>query len=92
MALKKDAIIRIRVDSDLKDTASKLYEQLGINLTDAINIFLRQSVNRNGLPFNMVLDPNAETIKAIEDAEKGIGTNVILDTTDGFLQRILDED
>ncbi|MEA2100346.1 MAG: type II toxin-antitoxin system RelB/DinJ family antitoxin, partial [Campylobacterota bacterium] len=48
----------------------------GVSLSDAINMFLTQSVMERGLPFEMKI-PNDETIRAIEDARAGINGDVI---------------
>lgn len=44
------------VDDDVKDKAAALYESLGMSLSTAINVFLRQSVSEHGMPFRPSLD------------------------------------
>lgn len=64
----------IKIDPDLKRESQALFEQLGLNLSTAINMFLRQSVREQAIPFRVGNPvPNSETLKAIEDARKGIG-------------------
>ena len=64
--------LNIRVDENLKKQANELFEKLGLNMTTAINIFLKQVIRTNGIPFELVLDtPNEETIKAIKEADEG---------------------
>lgn len=66
--------MNIRVDSEVKDSAKKIFSELGLDLTTAVNIFLRQSIRENGIPFDLRLDiPNQETKKAIKEAEQGLG-------------------
>ncbi|MEE0886010.1 MAG: type II toxin-antitoxin system RelB/DinJ family antitoxin [Treponema sp.] len=43
--------MNVRVDKNLKEQATELYNDLGLSLSSAINMFLRQSVRENGLPF-----------------------------------------
>ena len=63
--------INIRMDKDLKEQAENLFADLGMNMTTAFNIFLRQSVRQGKIPFEVSLnEPNATTIAAIEEAEK----------------------
>ena len=63
--------MNIRMDSDVKKQAERLFAEIGINMTTAINIFLRQSIRQQGIPFELKLDvPNAETVSALEEAEK----------------------
>jgi len=45
----------IRIDEDIKDKATMLYAGLGFNLSDAVNVFLRVSLDANGFPFPMKL-------------------------------------
>ena len=45
--------MNLRIDKNLKKDAEKLFESLGINMTTAINIFLRQSVRDQGIPFQI---------------------------------------
>lgn len=61
----------VRMDSDLKKRCEALYNELGMNLTTAINVFLRQSLRVGGLPFDVRVDqPNKETIAAMLEAER----------------------
>jgi DNA-damage-inducible protein J len=63
--------MNIRMDSDVKKQAERLFAEIGINMTTAINIFLRQSIRQQGIPFELRLGvPNAETVSALEEAEK----------------------
>lgn len=60
----------VRMDSDIKKQCESLYGELGINLTTAINVFLRQSLRAGGFPFDVRLEqPNAETMAALLEAE-----------------------
>ena len=61
----------VRMDSDIKRQCEALYGELGVNLTTAINVFLRQSLRSGGFPFEVKLEqPNKETISAMLEAEK----------------------
>ncbi len=60
--------LNIRIDEDLKKRAEKIFTELGLNMSTALTVFLRQTVRHNGIPFEMRLEtPNAETLAAIED-------------------------
>ncbi len=60
--------INIRTDAELKKSAEKIFEELGLNMSAAINIFLKQTVRVNGIPFDLKLEvPNAETKAALEE-------------------------
>ena len=61
----------VRMDSNLKDQCEALYSELGMTLTTAINVFLRQSLRVGGLPFSVRIEqPNKETITAMLEAER----------------------
>ncbi len=61
----------VRMDKDIKSQCETIYGELGINLTTAINVFLRQSLRAGGFPFDVRLDkPNQETIAAMMEAER----------------------
>ncbi|MBR4721384.1 MAG: type II toxin-antitoxin system RelB/DinJ family antitoxin [Clostridia bacterium] len=63
--------VSFRIDSDLKSQADMLFSQLGMNMTTAFNIFLRQSVREGCIPFDITINtPNAETIAAILEAKQ----------------------
>ena len=64
----------IKIDPVLKKESQALFESFGLNLSTAINMFLRQAVREQAIPFRIGTPvPNEETLKAIEDARKGIG-------------------
>ena len=60
----------VRMDGDIKKQCEALYGELGINLTTAINVFLRQSLRVGGFPFDVRMEqPNKETMAAMLEAE-----------------------
>ncbi len=63
--------INIRMDAELKAQADALFSELGMNLSTAFNIFVRQSLREGRIPFDISLNkPNKETIAAMLEAEK----------------------
>lgn len=63
--------LNIRTDKEIKEAAEKIYSSLGLNMTTAINMFLRACIRESGIPFELKLDlPSDETIKAIEEGRK----------------------
>lgn len=66
----------VYLDADMRTQAKKVFKRYGVSLSDAINIFLTQSVLEKGLPFEMKI-PNDETKQAIEDARANIGIEQI---------------
>lgn len=64
----------IRVNRESKENAKVILDAIGIDLTTAVNVYLREIARCGGIPFALRADvPNAETMAAIEEAERGIG-------------------
>ena len=68
------ATINVNVDDKVKEQAKETLEYLGTNFTNVINMLLRQIILTESIPFEIKIPKlNAETIKTIEDVDKGIG-------------------
>ncbi len=58
----------IRLDADVKDSAQAVLKELGLDLSTAIGIFLRQTIREQRIPFEVKIDvPNAETRGALDE-------------------------
>lgn len=63
--------LNIRTDKEIKEKAENIFQELGLNMTTAINMFLRTSIRENGIPFDLKIDSvNDETKLAIEEGRK----------------------
>ena len=63
--------LNIRTEKEVKLAAEKIFEELGLNMTTAINIFLRQTIRENGIPFELKLNvPNELTVTAIDEGRR----------------------
>ena len=62
------AVLQVRVDDDLKNQATAIYNELGIDLSTAIRMFLKRTVLEKGIPFDTKLDD--VTLKAILAIER----------------------
>lgn len=63
--------LNIRTDKDIKEQAEMIFLELGLNMTTAINMFLRTTIRENGIPFALKLDvPNETTAAAIEEGRR----------------------
>jgi DNA-damage-inducible protein J len=73
------AQVNIRIDDELKTRADNIFEELGLNMTTAFTMFIRQTIRQGGIPFQITtnVDPfyNAENLKilrrSITKAEEG---------------------
>lgn len=62
---------QVRIDEDLKKQAVELFGQLGIDMSSAMNMFLRQCVMRGGLPFAVEIPKyKAEVLEAMKEAKR----------------------
>ena len=71
MAAKTDTSMTIRTNREIKKEAQEIFSALGIDMTTAINVFLRQAIYFKGFPFDVRLDiPNEETMAAINEVKE----------------------
>jgi len=68
--MTKTAAVHSRINENIKSEAEEILLALGINHSEAINLFYRQIILRNGIPFTLDI-PNKTTIKAIKEIESG---------------------
>ncbi len=61
----------VYLDKDIKEKAKDIFGKYSLSLSDAINIFLAQSVYSNGLPFKLEI-PTKETLRAMKETDQGI--------------------
>lgn len=62
---------QVRIDEELKKQSVELFTQLGIDMSSAVNMFLKQCVMRGGLPFAVeVPQYRSEVLEAMEEARR----------------------
>ncbi|MCI5687319.1 MAG: type II toxin-antitoxin system RelB/DinJ family antitoxin [Emergencia sp.] len=77
----------------MKQESQALFETLGLNLSTAVNIFLRQAVREQAIPFRIGAPiPNAETLKAINEAGNGIGLSRGITSVTELIEDLDDDD
>lgn len=62
--------VTIRMDNEVKKEAEELFNDLGLNLTSAINMFIRRAIAEQGIPFEVKKIYNTETIQAMLEADR----------------------
>jgi DNA-damage-inducible protein J len=66
--------LNIRTDKAVKEQAEQIFSELGLNMTTAVNMFLRTTIREHGIPFELKLDipniPNETTAAAIEEGRR----------------------
>lgn len=85
----KTDMFRFRINPDVRKEVEAVYEKNGLTLTQAINIFIQQSLNAGGLPFQ-VSDDNAEMLRAksmellMKELEKGKNSGDVVSEEDVY--------
>ena len=60
----------IRLDSEVKEQAQQVFNHLGMDMTTAVTIFLRQVLQYQGLPFDVRLDENRKLLQVLTDVDQ----------------------
>ncbi len=76
------SLLQVRLETSLKEEASALFENLGIDISTAVRMFLKRSVMENGIPFRMTLPKQAcsssrglRAMQELNDEAKKNGTS-----------------
>ena len=81
-------VMQIRIDEQLRNEASEVYERLGIDIPTAVRMFLKRSVLDNGIPFAMTLPKDnmimSKAVKALNEIQENA-------MADGKVEMSLDE-
>ena len=64
----KMATVTARVDENVKKEAETLFKKMGLNMSTAMNLFLKKCILEQGIPFELKV-PNKETLKAMQETE-----------------------
>lgn len=79
--------INVRVDKEIKRKAEAIFSELGLNMSTAMNMFLRYSVRYGGIPFDLRLDvPNEETRAAIDDVNSNRNMSKTFDNVEALME------
>ncbi len=70
-----DATVRARVDAKLKEETEKIFSEIGLSTSQAINMFLKSVKRERGIPFELKI-PNEKTLQAMREAKEGIGETI----------------
>ena len=75
------ATVTARVDENVKKEAETLFKKMGLNMSTAMNLFLKKCILEQGIPFELKV-PNRETRKVLDEVEKGVGLSKTFDSID----------
>lgn len=68
--MPKTDMLHIRIEPEIKTMADQTFSDLGLTIADAVNVFLRRSIDAGGFPFPVRRRLSKETIEALEEARR----------------------
>lgn len=79
----------ISIDAEVKKQAQELFADLGLDLSTAINIYLKKAISEQGIPFEVTREaPNTVTAKAIADSESGNDVYGPFDSVEALMEAL----
>ena len=82
--------ISIRLDSEVKEQAQQVFSNLGMDMTTAINIFLRQAIQYQGLPFDVRLDENRKLLQVLTDLDQNRNMSQSFESVSDLMEDLRD--
>jgi len=84
--MAKNTSVNVRTTEEIKRGAEVIFSGLGLNISSAVNLFLKQVINYRGIPFDLRL-PDKETLHAMDDIENSRNLESA-DTVEGMFKKI----
>ncbi|MGM9937817.1 MAG: type II toxin-antitoxin system RelB/DinJ family antitoxin [Candidatus Ornithomonoglobus sp.] len=85
--MAKTSSLNIRIDPETKSQAEKLFKNFGMTVSEAVNIFLHQSLIYGGIPFELRM-PNRETMQALDDVRNNKNLSGPYDTMEELMEAL----
>lgn len=83
------SLVNVRIDEKDKKDFTELCNSLGLSVTTAFNLFVKQAIREQRIPVNLNLRaPNKQTMLAIQEAENGIGLSKAYDTVEELMEAL----
>lgn len=87
--MAKTDTLHIRIEPSVKEKAEETLSELGLSISDAINVFLRQVIINDGIPFEIrKANYNRITLKAMDDAKKQKNVSETFDNVDEMFDEL----
>ena len=87
--MAKTDTLHIRVEPSVKQKAEETLNELGLSVSDAVNVFLNQVILNDGIPFEIRKPKyNKETIQAMEDTKNGKNLSKTFDNVDEMFEEL----
>lgn len=83
------ATINIRTDLETKKEAEQLFEEFGLSMTSAINVFLKQVIREKRIPFEIGYEnPNEITANVLKEAEEGKNLSPVYESIEEMMDSL----
>ena len=82
----------IRLDSEVKEQAQQVFNHLGMDMTTAINIFIRQAIQYQGLPFYVRLYENRKLLQVLTDLDQNCNMSQSFESVSDFMEDLRAKD
>ena len=89
------SVINVNVPTDVKEEATELFNSLGLNMSTAINIFLKKAIYEGGIPFDVKQKPSKElkdALKELKYMETHPDENKVYQNSEELIKDILSEE
>ena len=87
--MAKTDTLHIRIEPSVKEKAEETLSELGLSISDAIDVFLRQVIINDGIPFEIrKANYNRITLKAMDDAKKQKNVSETFDNVDEMFEEL----
>lgn len=87
--MAKTDTLHVRIEPSVKEKAEETLSELGLSISDAINVFLRQVIINDGIPFEIrKANYNRITLKAMDDAKKQKNVSETFDNVDEMFEEL----
>jgi len=83
--------MNIRMDNEVKAQAQALFAQFGLDMTTAINMFLRQAIRERGIPLHLYLGPDLSLETAVQDSLERQNLHGPFDTAEQAVASMLED-
>lgn len=91
--MPNNTTLTVRIDPAVKQQAQVILNDLGLDMTSAINVYLRKIIQCEGIPFELRREKlNEETVRVIEETRRGENTIGPFDTVDELMEALDAED
>ena len=86
--MAKTDTLHIRIEPSVKKKAESTLKDLGLSITEAVNVFLNQVILNDGIPFEIRKPKNKATIQAIEDTKEGKKLSKVFENVDEMFEEL----